>query len=356
MHTTDKELLPENAGDIFFTDGPHPDHDISYTYIEKCDDLSYINKGISIKNFRANMGKRNLDSEFKLLRRLTENQMYTNQFRDYNPEIVKLDRYAQVVPFKHTIVRLPQITSEGSETECYINANFINSSKREESKAFIATQGPLETTRGHFWRMVWHNNVNLIIMLCKCRENNKNQSEQYWNKDKKDFEVDNYKVIMEAEEEVAKHLTRRTIRIEYNGGGEAEPQVKKVDHYQWVGWPDHETPSDEDVFVIEKFVDLIYEERTKHPDSPVVIHCSAGIGRSGTLIAIYNLEIVLRTFAESLDQVKLSVFGVVRRLREQRWGMVNTQTQYAFIYKFLADRIDAYLNNPSLAKNKLTTN
>ena len=66
MHTTDKELLPENVADLFFTDGPHPDHDISYTYIEKCDDLSYINKGISIKNFRANMGKRNLDSEFKV--------------------------------------------------------------------------------------------------------------------------------------------------------------------------------------------------------------------------------------------------------------------------------------------------
>jgi len=95
----------------FLIEGPQPEQDLSHPYVEKCDDLCYIQKGVKLKNFRANMNKRNLDCEFKvrkfcnlcqyffkLLRRLTENQMYTNQFRDYNPEIAKLDRYNQVMP------------------------------------------------------------------------------------------------------------------------------------------------------------------------------------------------------------------------------------------------------------------
>jgi len=327
----------------FLIEGPQPEQDLSHPYVEKCDDLCYIQKGVKLKNFRANMNKRNLDCEFKLLRRLTENQMYTNQFRDYNPEIAKLDRYNQVMPFKHTIVRLPQLTKDGGETECYINANFIGSSRISETKAFIATQGPLEGTRGHFWRMVWHNNVNLIIMLCKCKENGKSQSDQYW---KQEMDLDNFRVIMTQEEEVARNLTKRTFTIEKLDETESnEPKQKVVSHYQWVGWPDHDTPSDEDANIIEMFIDLIAKEKATNPSSPVVIHCSAGIGRSGTLIAIYNLDIVLREHVNNLDSVRLSVFGVVRRLREQRWGMVNTSSQYSFIYKFMADRIDKFLKN-----------
>jgi len=102
--------------------------------------------------------------------------------------------------------------------------------------------------------------------------------------------------------------------------------------------------------VIEKLIDLMYKERTTNPSSPVVIHCSAGIGRSGTLISIYNLEIVLRENLNNLDKIKLSVFGVVRRLREQRWGMVNTSDQYTFIYKFISDRIDKYMKNAGPTK------
>jgi len=187
--------------------------------------------------------------------------------------------------------------------------------------------------------MVWHNNVNLIIMLCKF---GKNQSDQYW---KLEMDLDDFKISMTQEEEIVQNLTKRTFTIQHKEEGESEPKQKIVVHYQWTGWPDHDTPSDKDANIIDKLVDLIYKERTTNPDSPVVIHCSAGIGRSGTLIAIYNLDIVLRENANNLKPVRLSVLGVVRRLREQRWGMVNTSSQYSFIYKFAADRIDKYLQN-----------
>jgi receptor-type tyrosine-protein phosphatase gamma len=330
----------------FLIYGPQPDHDLSFKYIEKCDDLSFIEKGIELQKFRGNMKKRNLELEFKLLRRLTENQMYTNQFRDYNPEIVKLDRYNPVVPFKHTMVRLPQLTLDGGDAETYINANYITSSRKSESKTFIATQGPLEGTRGHFWRMIWENQVSLIIMLCKCKESGKAQSDQYW---KHELEIDNFKITLESEAEIGSNLVKRIFKIK---PVEGELPERTVSHYQWTGWPDHGTPSEEDVIIMEQLVDLICEARAKQPHSPVVIHCSAGIGRSGTLVAIYNLDIILRENVNSLENVKLSVFGVVRRLREQRWGMVNTSDQYAFIYKFVADRVDKFLVNPEFGQLK----
>jgi receptor-type tyrosine-protein phosphatase gamma len=322
---------------IFLDYGPQPEHDLSFKYIEKCEDLSFIEKGIELKKFRSNMKKRNLELEFKLLRRLTENQMYTSNFRDYNPEIVKLDRYNPVVPFKHSMVRLHQVTESGGDAETYINANYITSSRKSESKTFIATQGPLESTRGHFWRMVWENQVSVIIMLCKCKEGGKNQSDQYWNQE---LEVDNFKIVQTDETDFASNLRRRTFKMK---PCEGESQERTVTHYQWTAWPDHGTPSEEDVNIMEKLVDIIYETRTSNPLSPVVIHCSAGIGRSGTLVAIYNLDIILRECVSNLDNVKLSVFGVVRRLREQRWGMVNTSDQYSFIYKFVADRVDKFM-------------
>jgi len=178
----------------FIIEGPQPEHDLSYSYTEKNEDLNFIQKGVKLKNYRENMNKRNLDCEFKLLRRLTENQMYTSQFRDYNPEIVKLDRYNQVVPFKHTMVKLPLLTPEGGEAETYINANYITSSRIAEARSFIATQGPLEGTRGHFWRMIWHNDVKLIVMLCKCKEDGKSQSDQYWKAESEDLELGSFRV------------------------------------------------------------------------------------------------------------------------------------------------------------------
>jgi len=337
----------------FLIEGPQPEHDLSYPYTERNEDLTYIQKGIRLKNFRDNINKRNLECEFKLLRRLTENQMYTNQFRDYNPEIVRLDRYNQVVPFKHTMVRLPPLSTNGGESEIYINANYIASSKISDTRAFIATQGPLEGTRGHFWRMIWHNDVKLIIMLCKCKEDGKSQSDQYWKSETEDLEADNLKVILTDSDKTG-NLFKRTFTIKSMNDEETGPKEKVVTHYQWVGWPDHGTPLEADVPVLENFVDIMYQERTANPNSPVVIHCSAGIGRSGTLIALYNLDIILRENLHDLEKVRLSVFGVVRRLREQRWGMVNTADQYSFIYRVIADRIDKYYKNAG--PNQAVTN
>jgi len=334
--------------EAYIIDGPQPDQDLSYPYIEKCEDLAYIQKGVKLKNFKDNMNKRNLELEFKLLRRLTENQTYTEHFRAYNPEITKFDRYQSIVPFNHTMVKLPKLTEDGPDAETYINANYIGSSKLTEPKAFIATQGPLENTIPAFWRMVWHNDISLIIMLCRCKEDKKNvsQSADYW---ANEVSVGTFKTIMTNETmEENGHLVKRTFKMEFTEEGATEPKIKFATQYQWIDWPDHSIPDDEDVRVIERLVDLIHQERTSTPNAPVLIHCSAGIGRSGTLIAIYNLEIIIRENMHDLDNVKLSVFGVVRRLREQRWGMVNTSDQYLFVYKFMADRVEAILKNSAL--------
>jgi len=90
-------------------------------------------------------------------------------------------------------------------------------------------------------------------------------------------------------------------------------------------------------------LNLIHEER-KVRKFPIVVHCSAGIGRTGTLLAIFNIDLILKeATVRNMESIKVSVFGTVRRLREQRWSMVQTKDQYCFVYKYVADLIDKYL-------------
>ena len=111
---------------------------------------------------------------------------------------------------------------------------------------------------------------------------------------------------------------------------------KVVNHLQSLAWPDHGTPEIEEEFLSIKF--LIDSISNTNP--PVLIHCSAGVGRTGTLIALFHMVKVLEVFKQNS---KISVFGTVRRLREQRWGMVQTKDQYDFLYKFMNTFLKTYV-------------
>ena len=147
------------------------------------------------------------------------------------------------------------------------------------------------------------------------------------------------------------NLIKRKIKIQALNGTEEE---RIVVHIQYMTWPDHGAPEESDNKIIAKILDFMRDSHSRCAQNKIIVHCSAGIGRSGTIIAIYNIQLALESLyrnkenllssgryqtlnEEELEVVepRISVFGVVRRLREQRYCMVQVQTQYEFIYEYI---------------------
>ncbi len=131
---------------------------------------------------------------------------------------------------------------------------------------------------------------------------------------------------------------------------------KRVTALQMICWPEHDSPD----FLtgslsIESLISFVNEYKVTFPQSPVMVHCSAGLGRTGTLIAIYNIIrtfVVINCINSSYEKTKIkpfvSVFNVVRKLREQRLGMVTDEKQYNYIYKFAFNWIERNFNFPQI--------
>eukprot|EP01016_Furgasonia_blochmanni_P044713 TRINITY_DN6230_c0_g1_i7.p2 TRINITY_DN6230_c0_g1~~TRINITY_DN6230_c0_g1_i7.p2 ORF type:complete len:171 (+),score=21.23 TRINITY_DN6230_c0_g1_i7:697-1209(+) len=143
-------------------------------------------------------------------------------------------------------------------------------------------------------------------------------------------------------------LFERIFRIEDIEKG-SDGEVLTVAQFQWTGWPDHGVPSEGTYSIVEQLLDIMRKEYETKPAQPIIVHCSAGVGRTGTLIALFNLNLTLEKLVqgfinedrdEKQKSYRLSVFGVVRRLREQRWGMVYTNEQYLFIYHMLTELVE----------------
>ena len=228
------------------------------------------------------------------------------------------NRYGDIGPFKDNKVPL--------NNNNYINASFINIPNEH---SFIATQGPLDNTISDFWEMIIDYNVSVIIMLCNLKERNKIKCSEYWNKEL--IEKDNLfnLISLNLKEYNDKNLIIREIEIQKNGNWE----IKKVLQLQFTGWSDHDVPNENEVY--NTFITLFKTINDKGSNT-TVIHCSAGVGRTGTflsLIILYNN--ILNQKNENSQQISFSIFGLVRQLKEMRFLLVENERQYIFIYKFL---------------------
>lgn len=145
-------------------EGKEFNNDFSFEWVQGFEDLKIIEKGIRLKNFSEEIQKRDFEMEFRvlnnnifhyfqLLRRLTETQYHNENLFDFHPDIQRLNRYNNILPFKHSIVTLKNEEDEDSLKETYINANYINCVNGVQ-KDIIATQGPLSATFPHFWKMI----------------------------------------------------------------------------------------------------------------------------------------------------------------------------------------------------------
>ncbi|KAM6975314.1 tyrosine-protein phosphatase non-receptor type 13 isoform 1-T1 [Tautogolabrus adspersus] len=226
----------------------------------------------------------------------------------------KKNRYKNIVPFDTTRVVLGK---DGG----YINANFIKMPVKDESYMYIACQGPLPTTLGDFWQMIWEQKSNVIAMMTQEVEGGKVKCQRYWPDTPRTAEmVDDRLQITLIKDQYLDNFVIRLIEVKDIQTNE----IQFVTHLNYTGWPDHGTPSQP-----EQLLTFISYMRHVHRSGPIITHCSAGIGRSGTLICI---DVVLGLISKDAD---FDISDVVRNMRLQRQGMVQTEDQYIFCYQVI---------------------
>ncbi|XP_059832353.1 uncharacterized protein LOC132397544 [Hypanus sabinus] len=250
------------------------------------------------------------------------------------------NRYSNVLPYDISRVKL-SVTSEPSSD--YINANFMPG--YNSNREFIAAQGPLMTTVKDFWRMIWEHRVPAIVMLTKCVEQGRAKCEQYWPTERP-LSIED-KVVTLTSEVTSEDWTIRDFSLVKNKSGEK----KNVRQFHFTGWPDHGVPSTTGILI--EFRNLVRQYIDQHQMSgPTVVHCSAGVGRTGTFISIDHMIYQIDKNRE------VNIWAIVYQLRMNRPLMVQTESQYVFLNLCAMDYIKSnkksheeesiYENTPAL--------
>ena len=288
---------------------------------------------------------RDLSKEFMLLPGNFPEQIDTNFDKQKN-------RHTQILPNNQSRIRL-QSNRYRSPYEGYINANYIRGYKSKShmrdslghSARYIAAQGPLPSTVDDFWYMIWQEQVSIIVMLTKTRERNRNLCEKYW-----PMTSQRYGDIMVTCESSFSSNLRYQINEFLIADIESANQ-RTVEQYYYQEWPDTEQP--EDASGVLKLIAEIEERQrqiqssSSSPLGPILVHCSAGIGRTGCFIA-------LSTAIERYEAEKtIDILETVAKIRLDRGGMVQTLEQYEFIHKALLQYIEKH-SGKSYAKSRTT--
>ena len=312
------------------------EHDISYNkWINKDNNLqflcSYFKIPKSEEEIKKIIKRRDYSCELKLLKWITEDIEHKQTCIKISNTKTKLNRHNDILPYKYNCVTTNnEIPNENN----YINASLIEGPFKEDKNLFIATQGPLSGTLFSFWSMVIFHKINLIIMLSNIIEEGREKSECYWPIDKeKDLILqneNNEKIsisLINEKIEIKDSLLIRTLKIN---------EEKEITQIHILCWNDHDIIKDELLFkkILNILINNINDNRINFPDIPILIHCSAGVGRTGTFIAIYQIIKCLEKIKLLKKEPILNVFNVVRKLREQRYSMVTDVIQYQLIYTF----------------------
>ncbi|KAI8440644.1 hypothetical protein MSG28_001853, partial [Choristoneura fumiferana] len=229
------------------------------------------------------------------------------------------NRFTNILPYDHSRYKLqPVDDEEGSD---YINANYVpgHSSPRE----FIVTQGPLHSTRDDFWRMVWESGARAIVMLTRCVEK---KCDRYWPYDTRPVYYGDIAVTALNESRFPDWTVTELL-----ASRGAEQRVVK--HFHFTTWPDFGVP--DPPTTLARFVRTFRERLGAGESRPVVVHCSAGVGRSGTFIALDRALQQLAARADALD-----IFGMVHQLRRERVWMVQTEQQYICIHQCIVAALE----------------
>ncbi|XP_036019782.1 receptor-type tyrosine-protein phosphatase F isoform X24 [Mus musculus] len=236
-----------------------------------------------------------------------------------NSEVNKpKNRYANVIAYDHSRVLLTSI--DGVPGSDYINANYIDGYRKQN--AYIATQGPLPETMGDFWRMVWEQRTATVVMMTRLEEKSRVKCDQYWPvRGTETYGL--IQVTLVDTVELATY-TMRTFALHKSGSSEK----RELRQFQFMAWPDHGVPEYPTPI-------LAFLRRVKACNpldaGPMVVHCSAGVGRTGCFI-------VIDAMLERMKHEKtVDIYGHVTCMRSQRNYMVQTEDQYVFIHEALLE-------------------
>ncbi|CAF2956223.1 unnamed protein product [Rotaria sp. Silwood2] len=266
-----------------------------------------------------------MELEFK---RLANVKAQPSKFLSANNPANKFkNRLVNILPYENTRVCLSPV--RGVEGSDYINASYIDGYRFKNG--YIATQGPLTETMDDFWRMVWEHNVTIIVMLTKLKEMGREKCVQYWPSDRSTrygyFIVD----------PVGAYNMPQYLLSEFKVTDSRDGQSRTVRHFLYTEWPEQGVPK-----IGEGFIDFIGQvHKTKEgfgQEGPIVVHCSAGAGRTGVFL---TLSIVLERIRY---EGVVDIFQTVKLLRTQRPALVQTEDQYQFCYRSALEYLGSFDN------------
>ncbi|XP_076462562.1 LOW QUALITY PROTEIN: tyrosine-protein phosphatase Lar-like [Babylonia areolata] len=230
------------------------------------------------------------------------------------------NRYANVIAYDHSRVVLAEV--KGVAGSDYINANYNDGYRKHN--AYIATQGPLPETFGDFWRMVWEQRSTTVVMMTRLQERSRIKCDQYWpSRGAETYGLMHVQLLDVTE------LAIYTVRL-FQLSKLGSTEKREVRQFQFTAWPDHGVPDHPTPL-------LLFLRRVKASlpteSGPLVVHCSAGVGRTGAFIVIDAMLERLR------HEKTVDVYGHVTCLRAQRNYMVQTEEQYMFIHDAVLEAV-----------------
>ncbi|XP_023563160.1 receptor-type tyrosine-protein phosphatase C [Octodon degus] len=270
---------------------------------------------------------RNSDEQQELVERVCVFQSIPRVFSKFSIKDARKscnqnkNRYVDILPYDYNRVELSEINGDTGTT--YINASYIDGFK--EPRKYIAAQGPRDETVDDFWRMIWEQKATVIVMVTRCEEGNRNKCAAYW----PTMEEGN-RTFGDVTVKINEHKRCPDYIIQkMNIANKKEKGTgRAVTHIQFISWPDHGVPEDSHLLLkLRRRVNAF----SNFFSGPIVVHCSAGVGRTGTYIGIDAM-------LEGLEaEGQVDVYSYVVNLRRQRCLMVQVEAQYILIHQALVE-------------------
>ncbi|XP_067834276.1 tyrosine-protein phosphatase non-receptor type 2 isoform X2 [Heptranchias perlo] len=272
-------------------------------------------------------------------------QLYSeirNESEDFSYKVAKYpenrnrNRYRDVSPFDHSRVKLQKADND------YINASLIV--MEEAQRNYILTQGSLPNTCGHFWQMVWEQKSRAVVMLNRVIEKGSVKCEKYW--PSKEEEVMSFEdtdfCLRLLSDDVKSYYTVRQLQLQKTSTGE----TREIFHFHYTTWPDFGVPESPASFL--NFLLKVRESGSLNSEcGPAVVHCSAGIGRSGTFSLV---DTCLLLMEKRKDPSPVDIRQVLLEMRKYRMGLIQTPDQLRFSYMAVIEGAKYIMGDSSVQK------